>query len=160
MTRASGTRPSRATGGPSNSTRARYAHTNLGNAQEGPVGRGHRLPQEAIELDPKSAHSVNLGNALREKGQLDEAIACYKRAIELDPEFASAHSGLGLALLGKGQLDEAIACYKKAIELDPKLAAAHANLGWALSSKGKLGEAIACFKKAIELDPKIVTTRW
>ncbi len=51
---------------------------------------------------------------------MDEAIACYKKAIELDPKLAKAHYNLGDALSGKGQVDEAIACYKKAIELDPK----------------------------------------
>ena len=60
---------------------------------------------------------------------MDEAIACYKKAIELDPKNAIAHTNLGNALHDKGQLDEAIACCKKAIELDPKLAIAHNNLG-------------------------------
>ena len=33
-----------------------------------------------------------------DKGQLDEAIACFKKAIELDPKYADAHSNLGNAL--------------------------------------------------------------
>ncbi len=37
----------------------------------------------------------NLGYALQLKGQLDEAIACYKKAIELDPKYAEAHCNLG-----------------------------------------------------------------
>ena len=59
---------------------------------------------------------------------MDEAIACYRKAIELDPKYAEAHYNLGNALKHKGQLDEAIACYKKAIELDPKFAAAQTQL--------------------------------
>ena len=62
------------------------------------------------------------------KGQLDEAIACFRKAIELDPKNATAHANLGIALKGKGQVDEAIACYKKAIELDPKSAVARTLL--------------------------------
>jgi tetratricopeptide (TPR) repeat protein len=93
---------------------------------------------------------------LRDKGQLDAAIACYDKAIELDPKYAAAHTNLGIVLRDKGQLDAAIACWKKAIELDPKLASAHGNLGNALKDKGQLDAAIACHRKVIELDPKLV----
>jgi tetratricopeptide (TPR) repeat protein len=85
---------------------------------------------------------------------LDEAIACYHKAIALDPKDAGAHFNLGIALDHKGQLDEAIVCFRKAIALDPKLALAHSTLGLALTGKGQLDEAIACFRKAIALDPK------
>ncbi len=85
---------------------------------------------------------------------MDEAIACYEKAIELDPKLAAAHCNQGRALHFKGQFDEAIACYKKAIELDPELAIAHARLGAALMVNGQLDEAVACLRKAIELDPK------
>ena len=51
---------------------------------------------------------------------MDEAIACYRKAIRLDTKLAPVHSNLGDALRKKGQVDEAIVCCKKAIELDPK----------------------------------------
>ncbi len=115
----------------------------------------------AVALRPESpgAH-LNLGNALKAKGQLDAAIACYKKAIELDPKVAAAHIGLGTALFGKGQLDAAFACYKQAIELDPKLAAPHTGLGNVLNEKGQLDAAIACHNTAIELDPKFAVAHY
>ena len=91
--------------------------------------------------------------ALKDQGKLDDAIACYRRVIELDPKLAAAHNNLGIALKHQGKLDEAIACYHKAIELDPKLAVAHYNLGGILKDQGQLDEAIACFRKVIKLDP-------
>jgi tetratricopeptide (TPR) repeat protein len=100
------------------------------------------------------AHN-NLGSALYDKGQVDEAIASYRKAIELDPQDAKAPNNLGEVLRAKGQLDEAIACYHKALDLDPKLAPVHSNLGLALRAKGRLDEAVACYRKAIELDPKL-----
>jgi serine/threonine-protein kinase len=110
----------------------------------------------AASLRPDSSGClVNLGLALRDKGQLDEAIACYKRAIELDPKYATAHFLLGGVLHGKGQLDGAIASWRRAIELDPKHARAHSNLGVALLAKRQVDEATASFRKAIELDPKL-----
>jgi tetratricopeptide (TPR) repeat protein len=59
---------------------------------------------------------------------LDEAIACYRKVIELDLKYAFAHNNLGSALQAKGQLDEAIACYREAIKLDPKNALAQTQL--------------------------------
>ncbi len=111
--------------------------------------------QAAVAAAPANyAAHINLGSALRDKGQLDEAIACFNKAIELDPKLAMAHNKLGLALGDTGQLDEAIVCFNKAIELDPKCAGAHSNLGVRLQDKGQLDEAIVRFNKAIELDPK------
>ena len=93
-----------------------------------------------------------------DKGQLDEAIACYRKAIELDPKYAKAHSNLGDALTAKGQVDEAIACFRKAIELDPKSASAHNNLAWCWppAPDPKLRDprqAVELAKKAVELAP-------
>jgi Flp pilus assembly protein TadD len=93
------------------------------------------------------------GNDLSAKGDLGGAIACFRKALELDP-IAPVYINLGLALGNKGDLDGAIACYRKALELDLKDAQAHHNLGNALGDKGDLDGAIACYRKALELDPK------
>ncbi len=97
--------------------------------------------------------------ALYRKGQVDEGIACFKKAIELDPKNAKAHHNLGLALYLKGQWDGAIGGCRKAIELDPKLPEAHVILGAALAAKGQVDEAIACYRKAIALDPNLALAR-
>ncbi len=80
-----------------------------------------RFLTAAVALRPESAGAYgNLGAALMNKGQVDEAIACYQKAIELDPKYAMAHTNLGFALTRKGQVDEAIACYQKAIDTRPE----------------------------------------
>jgi serine/threonine-protein kinase len=114
-----------------------------------------RFLTTAVALRPESpgAH-FNLGNALKDNGQLDEAIACLRKARDLDPRYTAAHLNLGNALREKGMLDEAIASFQKAIQLDPKLSFAHLNLGNALIKKGLLDEAATSFQKAIQLDPK------
>jgi tetratricopeptide (TPR) repeat protein len=63
---------------------------------------------------------MNLGNALSDNKQLDEAIREYRAVIDLDHKFAGAHYNLGNALRDKKQLDEAIFEYRTAIDLDPK----------------------------------------
>ena len=80
-------------------------------------------------LHPTWPHSPTWALRPDDEGQLDEAIACYRKAIALDPKLAPVHSNLGNALREKGQVDEAIVCCKKAIEFDSKFAPAHSNLG-------------------------------
>ena len=85
--------------------------------------------------------------------RIPEAVACYRRALELKPDYAEAHNNLGNALKDQGKLDEAVACYRRALELKPDYAEAHNNLGNALKDQGKLDEAVACYRRALELKP-------
>ncbi len=95
----------------------------------------------------------NLGVALADMGQIDEAIALYKKALELNPNYAAAHGNLGNSLVKKGQVDAAIAEYNKAIELYPRFPQAHLNLGTALFKRGQVDEARAQFEDAVEINP-------
>ncbi|MHB9096595.1 MAG: tetratricopeptide repeat protein [Syntrophales bacterium] len=106
----------------------------------------------ACTTNNSTAHS-NLGIALAGRGQLDEAIAHYKKALEIKPDFAEAHNNLGAALAGRGQLDEAIAHYRKALEIRPDNEKALNNLGVALVGRGQVDAAIAHFQKALEIRP-------
>jgi tetratricopeptide (TPR) repeat protein len=109
---------------------------------------------EAGRFDYRSmtaAYARAFGQA---RGQLDEAMAEYRRAIEFDPKGAPAHHNLGLCLQARGQLDEAMAQYRGAIELDPKGAPAHFGLGLCLQARGQLDEAMAQYCRAIELNPE------
>src|SRR5262249_38733415 len=77
--------------------------------------------------DPINANvHFNLGRALSFQNKWDEAVACYRKAIELDPKHVKAHSNLGAILCDvRGEYENAAACFRKAIELDPKSAIAH-----------------------------------
>ena len=75
--------------------------------------------------------------ALQKQRKLDEAIACFRKATEIDPNYAKAHYKLGNALSHKKKLHEAIAAYRKAIEIDPKYVYAYGNLGLALHNQKK-----------------------
>ena len=56
----------------------------------------------------------NFGSVLQELGKIDEAIASYKIATILKPDYAMAYCNLGTAFQELGKIDEAIAIYKKA----------------------------------------------
>ena len=51
------------------------------------------------------------------RGQVDEAIAHYRKALEIKPDYVEAHYNLGVALAGRGKLDEALEHYQKALDL-------------------------------------------
>ncbi|MEK0177765.1 MAG: tetratricopeptide repeat protein [Oscillatoriales cyanobacterium] len=93
----------------------------------------------------------NLGNLLKDEGDLTSAEKAYKAALKIDPNFATGHYNLGLTLKAGGNLADAIAYYRQAIKIDPEHAEAHQNLAVALLKIGKMPESLAEFKKAIVL---------
>jgi len=99
---------------------------------------------------------LNLGSAFLKKGQLDEAIAHFQKALEIKPDYADAHNNLGKALLQNGQLDEAMAQFQKALDIKPDHAEAHNNLGAALLKKGGVDEAILHDQEALQIRPDFV----
>ena len=95
----------------------------------------------------------NLGEVFALKGQVDEAIIQFQKALEINPKYAEAHNNLGFALFQKGQVDGAIDEFQKALEINPKKAETHYNLGTILFQKGQVDEAIAQYSKALEINP-------
>jgi tetratricopeptide (TPR) repeat protein len=91
------------------------------------------------------------------KEEYDEAIKCYDKVLEIDPNDIFALNNKGLALDDLGKHDEAIKCYDKVLEIDPNYAAAvWYNKGLALYHLGNYNEAIKCYDKALEIDPSYI----
>ncbi len=111
--------------------------------------------QKLAELFPDDAdtHS-NLGNALRDLGQLDGAVASYRRVLEIKPDYAEVHYSLGNVLRDLGQLDDAVACYRRMLEIMPNQAEVHSILGNILRDLGKLDDAVASCRRALEINPE------
>ncbi len=86
-------------------------------------------------------------------GRYEEAIAEWKKALELNPGSDKAHNNVGLLLTGVGKFEEAVPHFEKTLAINPEYPAAHSNLGVALAGAGKLDEAISEFGKALALDP-------
>jgi tetratricopeptide (TPR) repeat protein len=88
-----------------------------------------------------------------EPGSPGEAIAAYRRALELDPAHPDAHVNLGRLLHEAGDAAAAEAHYEAALEARPDDAIAAFNLGVALEDQNKLPEARLAYVKATRLDP-------
>ena len=82
-----------------------------------------------------------------------EADVEFKRAIELDPNYASGHQWYGAYLRNMGRFDEAIAEGKRAIELDPLLPISYVALGSTYIAVHRYDDALAQFQKAREIEP-------
>jgi protein O-mannosyl-transferase len=95
----------------------------------------------------------NLGIALFEKGEVDEAIPQYEKSLQLHADYAQAHYNLGNALLRKGDVDEAIAQCQEALALQPNDPDVHIALGNALLAKEAVDDAIVHYAKALQLRP-------
>jgi len=84
-----------------------------------------------------------VGIILGERGLTEEAIAEYRRAIEIDPAYPQSHLNLGALLAEQGRTEEAVAAFRRALTLDPRLAAARLNLAMALKASGDAEAALA-----------------
>lgn len=136
--------------------------------------------QKALQLEPNFPEAYNnLGNALREAGRPEEAIACYTACIQLQysragvaggmPVVANgratgispaaaqrlsvAYNNLGGILKMTGQALAAIACYEQVALLQPDSPEAHANLASAYKDAARHDAAIASYKRALALRP-------
>jgi tetratricopeptide (TPR) repeat protein len=95
----------------------------------------------------------NLAIALRAKGETDPAVAHYRQAVVLRPDYAEAHYNLARILVEKGEFEESIIHYEKALAVNPADAEAHNNLGSTLFQIGRVDEAIVHFQKALAIQP-------
>jgi tetratricopeptide (TPR) repeat protein len=109
--------------------------------------------QKLLRFKPSAEVHGLLAIALARLGRLDEAIADFNQALQLDPNDARIHYNLGTALLKKGRFEEAIASFQRAVQANPAYAGAHNNLGEALRCQGRVEEAIVSLTEAVRLKP-------
>ncbi|KWA33388.1 tetratricopeptide repeat protein [Burkholderia territorii] len=122
--------------------------------QAGQQDEGIALMRRSIDAYPSAIYHNNLGNALRERGRLDDAIAQYREAVRRQPDYAEAHNNLGDALREARQPDASMQHCAQAIALRPDYAQAYNNLGNALKDLGQSDAAVLAYGKAIEHDPR------
>jgi TolB-like protein/DNA-binding winged helix-turn-helix (wHTH) protein/Flp pilus assembly protein TadD len=128
-------------------------------------GQQTRLTNRA-NLDPEAYEAYLKGRYYWNKRTVDglqKALVYFQQAIDKDPAYGAAYSGLadcnsGLSWHGFKSPGEALpkanAAALKAIEIDPQSAEAHASLGLVLNHTWDWAGAEAEFKRALQLDPR------
>ena len=116
--------------------------------------RQYKNALEKVRQNPNSApNHVELGWSLFQKGQYNDALAEYKKAIDLDDKNYRAIYYSGLAYRQVEKYDLAISSLQKALEIAPKSFEAHYDLGLLYQHNGKFEQALQEFKLAYKLNP-------
>lgn len=86
-------------------------------------------------------------------GQATEAEACFRRAVELRPDYGKALRNLVIALRNQGKTEEAIASLQAVVRLEPDDAEARYSLGNLLYDAGDSEGAAAAYRETLRLQP-------
>jgi Flp pilus assembly protein TadD len=106
----------------------------------------------AVIPDDDAAHH-NLATALWEKGQKEEAISHFEKAVNIRPWDVPAQNNLALALFRKGQFKEAIAHLQTSLQSESDNKETLNLLGAVLFKAGRVNEAIAQWEQTLKIQP-------
>ncbi len=107
-----------------------------------------------IKKQPGAAMAhYNLGEYLREKGDLDGAGRCWRRAAEIEPSFSWPLNQLGNLAVLHGALDEARNYYDRATRVNMYDAEAQLNFATFLEDQGENAEAIVHYEVFLRVAP-------
>jgi TolB-like protein/tetratricopeptide (TPR) repeat protein len=118
--------------------------------------------EKALQLDDSLAEAhASLGQVFCYHLDFAPAIKEFERAIELNPNYPTAHQWFGSsALTALGQFDKAIAEVKRAIELDPLSLVINTDLGNTYYRARRYDQAIDQLRKTIDMDPGFYYAHW
>lgn len=114
------------------------------------------LSDEALKVDVEPLYFR--GISYERLKQWDNAVADFRRVLELDPDNANALNYLGYTWVDRGEnLTEAFEMIRKAVDLEPESGAIIDSLGWAHYKLGEYEQAKTHLEKAVVLSPASAT---
>jgi len=118
--------------------------------------------ERALQLEPLLGEAYASVAKRRDwEGDYEEAEVSFKRALELNPNYAPAYQWYG-EMLSKlnGRMTEALESSRRSVELDPNSAIIVNDYGETLEYAGRLEEALANYRQAVEIEPRFATGYW
>lgn len=108
----------------------------------------------AMEIEERIYEApYELGNVAYREGRMSDAIAWYKKSLEVNPEYRNTLNNLGAAYLQIEELDKAADAFRRIIALYPLFAPAYYNLAVIAEESGRISEAAEMYGMALSLNP-------
>ncbi len=110
---------------------------------------------EALRILPKFAMAqAALAYVLSQQvGRIDEAVAAYQLALEMEPDLPAARDGLQRTLAFKERAAVLAVQRRKRVQETPTNAAAHVDLALAEARSGNVDAAVSALRRSLQLDP-------
>ena len=131
-----------------------------GLAQGEELQRAKVAALKALELDNTLAEAHTALAAVFSSEDDPASFREFERAIELNPNYATAHNWYALALIGDGRFDEALKKIQRALEIDPLSAAINTNYGMVLYRQRRYDEAVQQLNHSLALNPNFARTHY
>ena len=112
-----------------------------------------RAMSEMLAADPSNLVFLQLGEALRRRGELDVALRVALRGAERHPQLAGAHDLVARISSDRGELEQAVTEWERVLQFDAAHAGARKGLGYVCFQLGRLEEAAAHLGAALAADP-------
>jgi len=109
---------------------------------------------KALELDDRLGEAYTTLGRIKRYVDRESAETAFKRAIELNPSYATAYHAYGSMLGASNRREEALAQLKVAVQLDPRSASINNSLAQYYVYLGRFDEAIAQYEHTVALDPE------
>jgi tetratricopeptide (TPR) repeat protein len=127
-------------------------------------GQFQQALTEANKILGKFTNSAFLHNVIGASNaglkNFDAAIASYKKALKINPNYADALYSMGAALQEQEAFEAAIFSYNQALKIEPKYIEAHLNMGKIFKNKGEIGAAIGSYQKALKINPDLTEVHY
>jgi tetratricopeptide (TPR) repeat protein len=137
-----------------------YGERALASQDKQEADRFLRLAAERLEIATRlkptySAAFNNLGLTQMHSQRIEEAIANYRKAIEIDPSNPNPHAyaNLGIALTRQGKDDEAIGYFQRAMAIAPQFVDPVFQMGMVLARQGRTEQAVDYLSRTIAMQP-------
>lgn len=111
------------------------------------------LTQLVVVAPASTEGHQRMGSVLLLRGRPEAAEICFRKALELDPDYAAALIGLARIDASRGRYDSALKRLETAVEIEPHDASAHLALAQVLETVGRVDDALAACFRALEADP-------
>ncbi|MGB3514239.1 MAG: glycosyltransferase 61 family protein [Microcoleaceae cyanobacterium] len=118
----------------------------------GKLQQAEKIYWQILEVNHTEAKTYyNLGNTIAYQGREEEAIECWEKAVELQPDFLAAYQSLASLFQRLREFQKAISYYLKMLEIQPNSLEVYENLGLCFSAMNYLEEARAYCQLSIKI---------